>query len=60
VADICARLDGLPLPIELAAARVHDVWIDASRLWVNRRAMRPARQRTLRDAMNWSHDLLSR
>lgn len=66
VAEICTRLDGLPLAIELAAARVkllppetmlarleHTLplltggWLDM-----------PARQRTLRSTLRWSHELL--
>ena len=67
VAAICRRLDGLPLAIELAAARVnllppaqilsrldHRLGLVASA----RRDM-PERQRTLRGAIDWSHDLLS-
>jgi len=67
VADICARLDGLPLAIELAAARVK-VLSPASML--TRLASRlqlltggaqdlPHRQQTLRATMDWSYDLLS-
>jgi hypothetical protein len=50
VAEISARLDGLPLAIELAAARMKLLTGGAKDL--------PARQRTLRGAMEWSHDLL--
>src|SRR5437763_15748103 len=67
VAEICIRLDGLPLPIELAAARIK-VLSPASML--TRLASRlqlltcgardlPQRQQTLRAAMDWSYDLLS-
>jgi non-specific serine/threonine protein kinase len=67
VAEICARLDGLPLAIELAAARARLL----SPREISRRLDQrlpfldegsrdaPRRQRTLRDAINWSHDLLS-
>ena len=66
VAEICRRLDGLPLAIELAAARVKLLSPGAilSRL-ENRLALLsggaedlPARQQTLRGAIAWSYDLL--
>jgi len=66
VAEISARLDGLPLAIELAAARLQLFSPDElrdrlrSRLELLGRGARdlPARQRTLRSTIEWSHELL--
>jgi predicted ATPase len=67
VVEICARLDGLPLAIELAAARVKVLSPSAmgtrltSRLQLLTGGARdlPQRQQTLRAAFDWSYDLLS-
>ncbi|MBA2521118.1 MAG: tetratricopeptide repeat protein, partial [Chloroflexia bacterium] len=67
VADICRRLDGVPLAIELAAARVNHLSLPM--LWerLDRRLPlltgggrdRPLRLQTMRDAIAWSYQLLS-
>jgi predicted ATPase/serine/threonine protein kinase len=67
IAEICARLDGLPLAIELAAARIKLLSVSAlrsrlaSRLQLLTGGARdlPARQQTLRHAIDWSYDLLT-
>lgn len=67
VAEICYRLDGLPLAIELASARVRMLSLDAlldrltHRLKLLTGGARdlPQRQQTLRKAIDWSYDLLA-
>ncbi len=65
VAEICRRVDGLPLAIELAAARVGLLPPPALLQRLTRRMALaggardlPVRQRTLRAAIDWSYDLL--
>jgi predicted ATPase/DNA-binding SARP family transcriptional activator len=66
VARICGRLDGLPLAIELAAARVRTLPLPALEqrldraldLLVDGARDLPPRQRTLRATLDWSFDLL--
>ena len=67
VGNICGRLGGLPLALELAAARVRVLSAeeiatnldDSFRLLTGGSRTAPARQQTLRAALDWSHDLLS-
>ena len=67
VAELCRSLDGIPLAIELAAARARTLTVDQIRMRVADRfglltlgdRSAPPRQRTLRAAIDWSHDLLS-
>ena len=67
IAEICRRLDGLPLAIELVAAHIKIV---SPSVLLDRLEKRlplltggghdlPARQQTMRDTIAWSHDLLS-
>jgi predicted ATPase/DNA-binding CsgD family transcriptional regulator len=67
VADLCRRLDGLPLAIELAAVRTRVLTVDQildrlsdrfSLLTGGSRAALP-RHQTLRTTIEWSHDLLT-
>lgn len=67
VVDICRRLDGIPLALELAAAQTDYLGIGdlAAHLGDDRMPIgepsrvRPARQRTLDDTIQWSYNLLS-
>jgi hypothetical protein len=67
VAEICSRLDGIPLAIELAAARVGMLSVeqiserlgDSLELLTSGSRTATRRQRTLRGALDWSHELLS-
>ncbi|GAB3772720.1 putative ATPase/class 3 adenylate cyclase [Nocardioides ginsengisegetis] len=65
VVELCRRLDGLPLAVELAAARTRLlspgallVQLRSSTALGDNAADRPARHRTIRDTIAWSHDLL--
>ena len=67
ITEICRRLDGVPLAIELAAARVHalslheinDSLHDRFRLLTGGSRTAVRRQQTLRASVDWSHALLS-
>ncbi len=67
IVEICERLDGLPLAIELAASRVRLLTPEALVSRLSHRldllqstaADRTDRQRTLRGAIDWSHELLN-
>ena len=67
VAQICARLDGIPLALELAAARVRGLSVgalaaaldDRFRLLTGGARTVLARQRTLQASLDWSYELLS-
>jgi non-specific serine/threonine protein kinase len=68
VAGLCVRLDGLPLALELAAARIRHLPVRAMLLHLEHGLSilaldardRPARHRTLGEAIGWSYDLLDR
>ncbi len=67
VTEICRRLDGMPLAIELAAARVRALSIseivdslhDRFRLLTGGARTAVRRQQTLRESVDWSHQLLT-
>ncbi|MGH9174878.1 MAG: ATP-binding protein, partial [Vicinamibacterales bacterium] len=67
VSHLCRRLDGIPLPIELAAARLSVLTVeqidermsDALRLLTGGSRSAPTRHQTLRATLDWSHNLLS-
>jgi predicted ATPase/class 3 adenylate cyclase/DNA-binding CsgD family transcriptional regulator len=67
VEEICRRLDGMPLAIELAAARVRALSLgeivaslhDRFRLLIGGRRTAVRRQQTLRASVDWSHALLT-
>ena len=67
IGDICRRLDGIPLAIELAAARVSTLGLLELRTRITRHfdvlrsagSESPARQRTLSATFEWSYDLLA-
>jgi predicted ATPase len=67
ITEICQALDGIPLAIELAAARIRtlsadqiaDRLTDRFSLLTTGDRTAPQRQRTLRAAIDWSHDLLT-
>jgi len=67
VAQVCVRLDGIPLAIELAASRMGVLAVDqiaerlddAFRLLAGGPRAGPTRQQTLEAALTWSYDLLT-
>jgi predicted ATPase len=67
IAQVCYRLDGIPLAIELAAARVRGLSVeqiavrlnDRFRLLISGSRTALPRHQTLRALIDWSHDLLS-
>jgi predicted ATPase len=66
LAEVCRRLDGLPLAIELAAARIkilspQELWqrlVESLDLLSSPSVGRPQRHQTLQLALDWSHELL--
>jgi predicted ATPase/DNA-binding CsgD family transcriptional regulator len=67
LADLCIRLEGLPLAIELAASlvgamsvrEIRDRLTDRYRLLTGGRSLAVPRQKTLQQAIDWSYELLS-
>ena len=66
LSSICFRLDGIPLALELAAARVSALSVreiadrlDDRFMLLSRSVGAPARHQTLRASVDWSHQLLS-
>jgi non-specific serine/threonine protein kinase len=67
VVSVCEQLDGIPLAVELAAARTNvlepaqiaERLVDRFRLLTGRDRRRPERQRTLHATLDWSYGLLS-
>ena len=67
VAQICFRLAGIPLAIELAAARIRVLSVegiasrldDVFQLLIGRDRLSPTRHQTLQATLDWSYDLLS-
>jgi non-specific serine/threonine protein kinase len=67
VAEICCRLDGIPLALELAAVRASTMTLesladrlaDGFDLLIAKARSRPERQQTMRAVLEWSHALLS-
>jgi predicted ATPase/DNA-binding SARP family transcriptional activator len=67
VASVCVRLDGIPLALELAAARMRTMSVvdierhldDRFRLLTGGARTAPARQQRLESLIDWSHDLLN-
>jgi predicted ATPase/DNA-binding CsgD family transcriptional regulator len=67
ITELCRAVDGIPLAIELAAARVPVLSVEQIRARLGDRfglltsggRTAPGRQRTLRAAIDWSHDLLT-
>ncbi|MFE7126773.1 ATP-binding protein [Streptomyces sp. NPDC057617] len=65
VRELCRRLDGIPLAVELAAGRLHALSVeqildrmgDRFQVLTEGRRGAPARHRTLRTAIGWSHEL---